>query len=606
MTLLSSQGQRLRAVLLATLVTLLGAGTAHGGLPILDKLDAALRGVLDQPLTALSPVRIIVTAKPGQLSSLLLTLRLGGYPIVAEHPLIEAVTIQAPRLALTALAALNLVQSISIDAPTRVLTTDVATTPADRLRGTLGLSESEYTGAGVGVAVVDSGIYPSPVFQSRIVAFYDFTATGKAMAKAPYDDYGHGTHVAGLIGGSAGPSNGTYGGIAPGVRLIGLKVLDGRGGGYTSGVINAIEFTIKNRQPLGIHVINLSLGHPIYERAATDPLVKAVELAVRRGLVVVVSAGNYGTASGTGQIAYGGITSPGNAPSAVTIGAVNTKDSITRNDDVVAPYSSRGPTWYDGFAKPDVVAPGHSLFAAANPGSYLWQSYPALRANPVESGHYMQLSGTSMAAAVATGVVALALEAHRTSEMIDPPALTPNAIKAVLQFTALPVANNGELEPPNGEVVQGAGSINAAGATELACRLDSQEQAGDWWLSSSLEPMTTIGDETLAWGQHLVWGNQVLWGDSVYYNQPAFGSQVTWGTQVVWGSHLVWGNDIVWDNHLVWGSHIVWGSTWIGRTEGEHIVWGSADFSEDDVAWGNLATSPAKPADTLAGIGAPQ
>src|SRR6185295_2519179 len=135
---------------------------------------------------------------------------------------------------------------ISIDAPTRALATEVATTtPVDRLRATLGAASSAYTGAGVGVAVVDSGIYPSPAFQSRIVAFYDFT-TGKAVAKNPFDDYGHGTHVAGPIGGSAVPSNGMYGGIAPGVRLIGLKVLDSKGGGYTSTVISAVEFAVKN------------------------------------------------------------------------------------------------------------------------------------------------------------------------------------------------------------------------------------------------------------------------------------------------------------------------------------------------------------------------
>jgi serine protease AprX len=285
---------------------------------------------------------------------------------------------------------------------------------------------------------------------------------------------------------------------------------------------------------------------------------------------------------------------------------VGKKDSITRNDDVVAPYSSRGPTWYDGFAKPDVVAPGHSLSAGANPASYLWQTYPALRATPAGAGSYMRLSGTNMAAAVATGVVALVLEANRSANLAAGPALTPNAVKAVLQFTALPVANSGDPEPASDEVAQGAGSINAAGATELSRRLDSQVKSGEWWLTSGVEPMTVIGDQSLSWGQHLVWGSQVLWGDSAYYNDPAFGSHTTWGAHVVWGSHLVWSNHIVWGNLLVWGSHIVWGNAWIGRTEGEHIVWGSADFSEDTVAWGNLATSPAKPANTVAATGAPQ
>ena len=112
----------------------------------------------------------------------------------------------------------------------------------------------------------------------------------------------------------------------------------------------------------------MSLGHPPYEDAATDPLDQAVEQAVQAGLVVVTSAGNYGMNPDTGQVGYAGIASPGNTPDALTVGAVMTQDTETRTDDRVAPYSSRGPTWYDGFAKPDVVAPGHKLTSDAAPG----------------------------------------------------------------------------------------------------------------------------------------------------------------------------------------------------------------------------------------------
>jgi serine protease AprX len=99
-------------------------------------------------------------------------------------------------------------------------------------------------------------------------------------------------------------------------------------------------------------VLNLSLGHPIYEPAATDPLVQAVERAVAAGIVVVTSAGNEGTNRVTGQVGYAGITSPGNAPSAITVGAVDTRNTTTRLDDQVPSFSSRGPTWYDAYAKP--------------------------------------------------------------------------------------------------------------------------------------------------------------------------------------------------------------------------------------------------------------
>jgi subtilisin family serine protease len=132
---------------------------------------------------------------------------------------------------------------------------------------------SAFTGYGIGVAVIDSGIEPGVDFDSRITAFYDFTRGG-IKAVAPHDDYGHGTHVAGLVGSE-------YVGVAPYVRLIGLKVLDHKGQGTTDNVVRAIEFAVANRYVLGINLLNLSLGHPIYEAAATDPLVQAVEHAAR-------------------------------------------------------------------------------------------------------------------------------------------------------------------------------------------------------------------------------------------------------------------------------------------------------------------------------------
>ena len=145
----------------------------------------------------------------------------------------------------------------------------------------------------VGVAVIDSGLEAGPEFGDRITGFYDFTQGGRAAS--PTDDYGHGTHVAGLIAGSGDLSSGKrYRGVAPKARIVALKVLDRNGAGTTSDVISAIEFVTENKDRLGVDIINLSLGHPIYEPAATDPLVQAVEAAVRAGIVVVVSAGNYG------------------------------------------------------------------------------------------------------------------------------------------------------------------------------------------------------------------------------------------------------------------------------------------------------------------------
>ena len=156
-------------------------------------------------------------------------------------------------------------------------------------------------------------------------------------------------------------------------------MLDSQGVGLTSRVIAAIEWAVANRVAYNIKVINLSLGHPIFEPAATDPLVQAVEAAVRAGIVVVASAGNIGINPATGLPGYAGITSPGNAPSAITVGAVRTQGTDPRGDDEVAPYSSRGATWYDGYAKPDLVAPGHRLVSDADTTSTLYTNLPALR-----------------------------------------------------------------------------------------------------------------------------------------------------------------------------------------------------------------------------------
>ena len=210
-----------------------------------------------------------------------------------------------------------------------------------------------------------------------------------------------------------------------------------------------IDFAVANKNLWWLDVINLSLGHPILEPAATDPLVQAVERAVRAGIVVVVSAGNIGRNPQTGEVGYAGITPPGNAPSVITVGALDTRHTTTRQDDVVPAFSSRRPTWYDGLAKPDLVAPGAQLVANVSSSSSLYQTNPYLVVDTVKVGGdpiaYMRFSGTSMAAAVTTGVVAQMIQANRETWGRGPglngrkavPPLSPNTVKAILQHTAL-------------------------------------------------------------------------------------------------------------------------------------------------------------------------
>jgi serine protease AprX len=479
------------------------------------------------------------------------------------------------------------------------------TTTDNLLNDTITMLESMgLTGiaGGVGIAVIDSGIAPGPEFGNRISAFYDFTQ-GDIRAATPNDEYGHGSHVAGLIGGANV-------GVAPGARLVGLKVLDGHGRGATSDVLRAIEFAIANKALLRLNILNLSLGHPIYESAASDPLVQAVEHAVREGLVVVVSAGNFGINKRTGLPGYAGIASPGNAPSALTVGATQTFNTVTRDDDRVTAYSSRGPSWYDGFAKPDVVAPGDNLLSVAAVGSKL-RAAQELRGN---TGEYMRLSGTSMAAGVASGMVALVLEIN--------PRLTPNALKAVVEYSAIPVRTDTGARAD--ALTQGTGEINGGGAATLAWMIDAGAPIGQRWLGlNPLTATTQIGDKTYAWTQSIVWGNHRMSGASLMTEQrPAWATAIVWGSgffdddnivwgndfglgdNIVWGNafdlgdNIVWGNNLVWDDdnivwgnsdddNIVWGNNVVWGNALIGMNLDDNIVWGN-HLDDDNIVWGNL------------------
>src|SRR5262245_27964043 len=334
-------------------------------------------------------VHVIVSVESrGDWASVLAALTSQGFKVGRPSPRTNTLAVTIPSSALAWLEALPGVASISIDAPISaspvsaeaVLTTNSVKllVKASELRAQLGLTDSDPTGSGIGVAIVDSGIAPVPDFGGRISAFYDFTGGKGGVSTAPVDGYGHGTHVAGLVAGSGALSNGQYGGVAPNARLIGLRVLNNAGSGATSDVIAAVEFATVNKVALGIDILNLSLGHPVFESATTDPLVRAVEAASRAGILVVVSAGNVGVNPTTGQLGYAGILVPGKTPMAFTVASVKTQGTVNVNDDVIANYSSRGPSWIDGYAKPDFGAPGQNLAAPVAPGSYLATAYPAL------------------------------------------------------------------------------------------------------------------------------------------------------------------------------------------------------------------------------------
>ena len=245
-----------------------------------------------------------------------------------------------------------------------------------------------YLGQGITAAVLDTGISLHPDFDSRIVAFRDFVDHREEV----YDDSGHGTHVAGILGGSGKMSDGRYAGMAPNVKLVIAKVLDKDGNGNVDAVVNGIDWILKLIQTQDIHIVNISVGtHPGLERKEEERLIQSVEKLWDAGVTVVVSSGNYGPKERT-------VAAPGSSRKVITVGAVNLPERNgvgKRRWD----YSGRGPT-ENCVVKPDLVAPG-TYITSCN-GAYInkWKQ------------PYTEKSGTSMATPIVSGAVACVLSKY--------------------------------------------------------------------------------------------------------------------------------------------------------------------------------------------------
>lgn len=253
--------------------------------------------------------------------------------------------------------------------------------------------QAGFDGTGVGVAVIDSGISTSGDLKK--LAYSQNFVPGSTSTM---DGYGHGTHVAGIVSGSGQNSScstctRSFIGMAPNTNVINLRVLDNNGVGSDSAVISAIQSAIKLKSTYNIRVINLSLGRPVYESYTLDPLCQAVESAWKAGIVVVVAAGNEGRNNSAGTDGYATITSPGNDPYVITVGAMKDMRTFSRTDDLIASYSSKGPTLLDQIAKPDLVAPGNRVISMYSNGATLVSSYPG---NLVPLSYYKSnTTGTS-------------------------------------------------------------------------------------------------------------------------------------------------------------------------------------------------------------------
>lgn len=261
------------------------------------------------------------------------------------------------------------------------------------------------TGKGITVAIMDTGIITHPDFDRRILKFTDFTQ----QRMRPYDDNGHGSHVAGIIAGTGKMSRGLYRGMAPECNLFVTKVLDRKGNGNTAQVLKAIDFVIENREEYNIRILNISVGMlPSADETEKSNLMNAVEKAWNHGIVVIAAAGNNGPGKNS-------VTIPGQCKSIITVGSID--DYVKRGRGLKSGYSGRGPTECC-VVKPEILAPGTAIKSCSARGGYEVKS------------------GTSMSAPVIAGSIALLLQKY--------PDLTPAQVKLRLYERAVVLGEAGE------------------------------------------------------------------------------------------------------------------------------------------------------------------
>jgi serine protease AprX len=432
---------RKTATLAAAAVTLALAGTAGSPAQAGTTWERSAVAAVDSGLAhAEGAVHVIVTATAGGVSAAARAVTASHGTVREPLPIVNGVAATIPASQLGTLSHQPGLRAITLDRVGHFSSYSFDDTQtASNFVASTGAGEAwkqGYTGQGVGVAVLDTGVSPMPDLSGRVVYGPDLSGEGTLV-----DTYGHGTVMGSIIGGngtdSATRSGGAYTGVAPKATIVAVKTAGANGAVDVSTVLQAMTWVSAYANQFNIRVMNLSWGTPSTQDPSVDPLDYAVERLWKQGIVVVVAAGNNGPNAGT-------ITKPGDDPTVLTVGAYDDKQNSDLSDDSVASWSSRGPT-AQGVTKPDVVAPGRYIIAQRSFGSTIEQTYPKALYPP----SYIRGSGTSEATAVTSGLAALLVQAH--------PTWTPDQVKAALKNTASPIsgysANN-----------QGSGRVNMVAA----------------------------------------------------------------------------------------------------------------------------------------------
>src|SRR5256714_8582366 len=397
-----------------------------GALPAAAALSAA---------PASPAVTVVVQARPAAADGAADSVaRLGGH-VEAALPIIDGFSATLPADRVAALAADSDVVAVTPNRPITLTgqygegSGGASAVYTDAVRASKTWDQG-YSGNGVGVAVIDTGINPVGDLAGKVVGGIDLTAEQNNL-----DGYGHGTFVAGLIAGSGAASHGAVKGMAPDVHLVSVKIAGADGPADLVRLIAGLDLVATTRDVFGPRVVTLSLALD-----STGPRNNPVDVAVERvwnsGVVVVTAAGNT----------PGTVTTPGDDPYVITAGSSDDHTTPTIGDDTLAAFSGMGPT-ADGFAKPDFVAPGKSVVSLRSPGSTIDAANPTARIGT----DYFKGSRTSFSAAITSGTAALVLSRDRT--------LSPNQVKARLVRNA----RNAPLVQP--AAARGAGELDAFGAT---------------------------------------------------------------------------------------------------------------------------------------------
>jgi serine protease AprX len=489
---------------------------------------------------ALIDVLVRFRQEPGA-SERLLVQALGGE--VRRNHKSRWSTVRLPGRAVEALAALGVIEYVAADAPiggAADASREVVDPPAPDQ------PETALKGTGVTIAMLDSGVAAHPEIQT-LVAAVDFVGSYDPTfaPSGSIDLNGHGTHVAGIMVGNGSRSSGQFTGVAPEASLVSVRVLDGQGSGRTSNMLAGLQWILDHKDQYGIRVLNLSLGHPVYEAAEVDPLVQAVESLWDAGVVVVCAAGN------NGRSGHGTISSPCNSRKVITVGALNEHKTFDGLDDSITTYSSQGPTLIDLIAKPDLLAPGNKIVSARAAGSYLDTLSPerqiaADAGQPLVREHF-EMSGTSMAAPFVAGAAALMVQ--------QDPSLNPGTVKARLMLSAKKVA----LGDP---FATGAGLLDVLAALRATGRVGDapsprvfpDETTG----TIAVENTATLWSDA-SFSLVQLWSNAVLWSDaadapmlSTYAILWTDADSLLWPEQAPQPDATLWPDSTLWSEGTLW------------------------------------------------------